>query len=154
MREWLKAMNGEDYDYRKMVKSRVALGKAYMILGVLEILVMCLVFQGPGEYAGNFYLFSGLAVAVCGGLIIRKNRKLLSADQKMARMEVWEKDERLRSIGTRAWAMAGYAMMLLMYLAVLVFMAVDQQVARVLVLVMLTFWLLVLGFQIYFRKIM
>lgn len=45
-------------------------------------------------------------------------------------------------------------MMLLMYLAVLVFMAVDQQVARVLVLVMLAFWLLVLGFQIYFRKIM
>ena len=44
--------------------------------------------------------------------------------------------------------------MLLMYLAVLVFMAVDQQVARVLVLVMLAFWLLVLGFQIYFRKIM
>lgn len=72
MREWLKAMNGEDYDYRKMVKSRVALGKAYMILGVLEILVMCLVFQGPGEYAGNFYLFSGLAVAVCGGLIVEK----------------------------------------------------------------------------------
>ena len=50
--------------------------------------------------------------------------------------------------------MAGYVMMIGLYAAVLILMAVDQQTARVLVLVMLAFWILVLGFQIYFRKTM
>ena len=154
MREWIKAMNGEDYDYRKMVKSRVVLGKVYMLLGVLEILVMCMTVQMPGESAGDFYLASGIAIVACGFLIMRKNRRLLSFEQEMSKMEIREKDERFRRIGTRSWAMAGYVMMIGLYAAVLILMAVGQQTARVLVLVMLAFWILVLGFQIYFRKTM
>ena len=112
MREWLKAMHGEDYDYRKMVKGRVLLGKVYMGLGVLEILVMGLLCGRSGEFAENFYLYSGIAIIVCGFLIARKNRKLLSFQQELSKMEIREKDERFRSIGTRSWAMAGYVMML------------------------------------------
>ena len=154
MREWLKAMHGEDYDYRKMVKGRVLLGKVYMGLGVLEILVMGLLCGRSGEFAENFYLYSGIAIIVCGFLIARKNRKLLSFQQELSKMEIREEDERFRSIGTRSWAMAGYVMMLGLYGAILVFVAVDGQVARTLLLVMLAFWILVLAFQIYFRKTM
>lgn len=92
---------------------------------------------------------SGTAMA--GILQIVRNRSFLKNPERMKKRKVWEMDERVRTIGTRSWAYAGYSLFLLLYAGILVSGFVSITAVRLLLCVMAAFaallgiWGVILG---------
>ena len=154
MREWIKAMTGGAYDYRKMVESRCFLGKVYLCLGLAVAAAAAWRLTVSDVWISQFYLYTGLGLAGSGVAVVRRNRKLLASGEQMTRMEIREKDERNRQIGTRSWAMAGYTMLFLLYGGAFLAASVSEVLAFAILMVEILMIFLVILFQFMFRRLL
>ena len=86
-----------------------------------------------------------------GILQIVRNRSFLKNPERMKKRKIREMDERVRTIGTRSWAYAGYSLFLLLYAGILVSGFVSITAVRLLLCVMAAFaallgiWRVILG---------
>lgn len=98
-----------------------------------------------------FYQGTGIGLILAGILQIVRNRSFLKNPKRMKKRKIREMDERVRTIGTRSWAYAGYSLFLLLYAGILVSGFVSITAVRLLLCVMAAFaallgiWRVILG---------
>ena len=108
-------------DITQKIKFRIMYSALLAILGVVSFYVgICIPFtSGNTEFSSGFYTGIGSGIIAASIITIIKNLRLLKNKDALKRREIYEFDERNRMIGLKSWSYAGYAMFLLLYIALL-----------------------------------
>lgn len=122
--------------------------------GIYEAFPLLCPEPGARSFLFCFYQGTGIGLILVGIQQIVRNRSFLKDPERMKKRKVWEMDERVRTIGTRSWAYAGYSLFLLLYVGILVSGFVSITAVRLLLCVMAVFvallgiWKVILGQKI------
>ena len=108
-------------DITQKIKFRIMYSALLAILGVVSFYVgICIpITSGNTEFSSGFYTGIGSGIIAASIITIIKNLRLLKNKDALKRREIYEFDERNRMIGLKSWSYAGYAMFLLLYIALL-----------------------------------
>ena len=123
---------------KSKIEERIKLRNLYcafmMILGVVSICVGIYVplDSGNAEYSSGFYVGLGCGVTIAAMLTIIKNLRLLKNQEALQERDIYESDERNRLLGLKSWSYAGYAMFILLYIAMLFAGAINVVVMNTL----------------------
>ena len=97
--------------------------------------------SGNADYSSGFYVGLGCGLIAAAIITIIKNVRLLKNKEALKQREIFESDERNRMIGLKSWSYAGYAMFILLYIALLFAGTIN-------VIVMNTILVILAGFAI------
>ena len=94
-------------EYRDKLKKRLNLGIAYIVIGILMIMISSVL-----DNVNPFISSYGLAVVVIGFARIRQYKRITKNDETIRRQEIAETDERNIAISNKArsWAFFLYVM--------------------------------------------
>ena len=108
-------------DITQKIKLRIMYSALLTILGIVSLYIgLCIpLASGNTEFSSGFYTGIGSSVLAASIISIIKNIRLLKNKEALKRREIYEFDERNRMIGLKSWSYAGYAMFLLLYIALL-----------------------------------
>lgn len=130
----------------KRVKLRIAYAVLLCILGIASVCVGTFVplASGNGDYSAGFYTGVGCGLIAASVITIIKNVRMLKNAEALKEREIYESDERNRLIGLKSWSYAGYAMFIILYIALLVAGAVDVVIMNTILVVLGVFALCLL----------
>ena len=126
-------------DYKKKLKQRLYIGIIYIALGVMIIVG---VFSSKSN--NDFVSALGFAIAMVGVARIIQYLKITKNEDSIKKQKINESDERNRLIGLKSWSYAGYAMFIILYIALLVAGAVDVVIMNTILVVLGVFALCLL----------
>lgn len=108
-------------DITQKIKLRIMYSALLTILGIISLYVgLCIpLASGNTEFSSGFYTGLGSSIIAACVVNIIKNIRLLKNKDALKHREIYEFDERNRMIGLKSWSYAGYAMFLLLYIALL-----------------------------------
>lgn len=108
-------------DITQKIKLRIMYAALLAILGSVSLYVGIYIplASGNTEFSSGFYTGTGSGIIAASIITIIKNVRLLKNKDALKRREIYEFDERNRMIGLKSWSYAGYAMFLLLYIALL-----------------------------------
>lgn len=150
-------------DYVKRYKMRAGMGLAAALLGLASFLLCTLCGNSlpvarsgaaAFDYIRGFYKGTGFGLMAAGLITCIQNIRYLKNKELFKAKSVEESDERNRLIGQRCWALAGYSMFLLLYLAMLAAGLYSVTVLKVLLGVTAAFALLLLIYRILLQRLM
>lgn len=130
----------------KRVKFRIVYAVLLIILGIASVYVGNFVPLASGnmDYSSGFYNGLGFGLIAAAVITIIKNVRLLKNSEALKQREIYEFDERNRLIGLKTWSYAGYAMFVILYVALLVAGAVNVVVMKTILVVLGVFVLCLL----------
>ncbi len=108
-------------DITQKIKLRIMYCALLIILGIISLYVgICIpLASGNTEFSSGFYTGIGSGIIAASIITIIKNVRLLKNKDALKRREIYESDERNRMIGLKSWSYTGYAMFILLYIALL-----------------------------------
>ena len=108
-------------DITQKIKFRIIYSVLLAILGIVSLYVgICIpLASGNTELSSGFYTGVGCGIIAACIITIIKNIRLLKNKEALKHREIYELDERNRMIGLKSWSYTGYAMFLLLYIALL-----------------------------------
>lgn len=108
-------------DITQKIKLRIMYAALLTILGIISLYVgICIpLASGNTEFSSGFYTRTGSSIIAASMVTIIRNIRLLKNKDALKHREIYEFDERNRMIGLKSWSYAGYAMFLLLYIALL-----------------------------------
>lgn len=127
----------------------VLLGGASLYVGTCVPLA-----SGNADYSSGFYVGLGPALIAAAILTIIKNIRLLKNKEALKQREIYEADERNRMIGLKCWSYAGYAMFLLLYIALLFAAIMNVIVMNTILVILAGFAICLLISKLVLNKIM
>lgn len=140
----------------KRVKLRIMYCVLLFILGAAALYIGNRVPLASGnvEYSAGYYTGVGVGLMVASVITAYKNIRLLKNKEALKQRDIYESDERNRLIGLKTWSYAGYAMFLLLYIAMLVAGTVNVVVMNTILGVLGIFALCLLISGIAVRKML
>lgn len=138
------------------IKRRIYLCIFIIILGGASLYVGNYVplASGNTNYSAGYYTGLGCALIASAVITIIKNKRLLKNKEALKQREVYESDERNRMIGLKSWSYAGYAMFVLLYIALLFAGAINVIVMNTLLVILAGFALCLFIVRFILTKIM
>lgn len=125
------------------LKLRISFSVVLLFLGGASLYVGTCVPLASGnvDYSSGFYVGLGCGLIAAAIITIIKNVRILKNKEALKQREIYESDERNRMIGLKCWSYAGYAMFILLYIALLFAGTIN-------VIVMNTILVILAGFAI------
>lgn len=125
------------------LKLRISFSVVLLFLGGASLYVGTCVplASGNADYSSGFYVGLGCGLIAAAIITIIKNVRILKNKEALKQREIYESDERNRMIGLKCWSYAGYAMFILLYIALLFAGTIN-------VIVMNTILVILAGFAI------
>lgn len=122
----------------KRLKLRITYSAILIILGVLSIYIGNFVplASGNADFSAGFYNGVGFGVIAAAIITIVKNIRLLKNAEALKQRKIYEEDERNRLIGLKTWSYTGYAMFIILYIALLIAGAVNVEVMKTILAVL------------------
>lgn len=96
----------------------------------------------------------GCGLIAAAIITIIKNLRLLKNKEALKQREIYESDERNRMIGLKCWSYAGYAMFILLYIALLFAGAVNVVVMNTILVTLAGFAICLFISRLILNKIM
>lgn len=140
----------------KKTKLRIALSFVLIILGAASLYVGTSVTlaSGNSDYSSGYYVGLGFGLIAAAIITIIKNIRLLRNKAALEEREIYEADERNQMIGLKVWSYAGYAMFLILYVALLIAGAINVIVMNTLLVVLGVYALCLFVARVVLTKIM
>ena len=138
------------------VKLRIFYGVLLIILGGVSLYVgICVpLASGNSDYSSGYYVGLGAGLIAAAVITLIKNIRLLKNPDALKQREIYEADERNRMIGLKSWSYAGYAMFILLYIALLFAGAVNVVIMNTLLVILAAFALCLFVSKCILTKIM
>ena len=130
----------------KRVKLRIVYSVCLLILGIASLYVGNFVPLASGnmDYSSGFYSGLGCGLIAAAVITIIKNVRLLKNKEALKQRDIYESDERNRLIGLKSWSYAGYAMFVILYIALLAAGALNVVIMNTIMVVLAGFALCLL----------
>ncbi len=140
----------------KKTKFRIIYCVVLIVLGIASLYVGTCVelATGNAEYSSGYYVGLGCALIVASIITIIKKVRLLKNDEKLKEQEIYENDERNKMIGLKTWSYAGYAMFIILYVALLIAGAINVVIMNTLLAVLAAFALCLFVVGTILKKVM
>lgn len=128
------------------LKLRIFFCIILLVLGAASLYVGAFVPLASGNmsYSSGYYVGLGCGLIAAAVITIFKNIYLLKNKKALKQREIYESDERNRMIGLKCWSYAGYAMFILLYIALLFAGAVNVVVMNTILVILAAFALCLL----------
>ena len=110
--------------------------------------------SGNADYSSGFYVGLGCGLIAAAIITIIKNVRLLKNKEALKQREIYESDERNRMIGLKCWSYAGYAMFILLYIALLCAGTINVIVLNTLLVILAGFAICLFISKLILNKIM
>lgn len=138
------------------IKLRIIYSALLTILGIASLYVGIYIPLASGNtaYSSGFYTGIGIGLIAASIINIIKNIHLLKNKDALKRREIYESDERNRLIGLKSWSYTGYAMFILLYIALLFAGAVNVLVMKTILAILAAFAVCLLISRCILKKIM
>lgn len=138
------------------LKVRILFCIVLILLGIASLYVgTCVPLASDNaDYSSGYYVGLGCGLIAAGTITIFKNLRLLKNKEVLKQREIYEADERNRMIGLKCWSYAGYAMFILLYIALLFAGAINVVVMNTILVILAGFALCLLIFRCILNKIM
>ena len=161
---WLNQLFIENpIDFEKRCRNRIVFGICFILLGAAAIglsfavrnraMVMYLE-QGYREFMPGFYGGTGFGLAAAGTASIIRNLQYLRNPELKEKRRIYETDERNRMLGLRSWAYAGYAMLFILYIGILVSGFISIIILKTLLVILAVYVLVLFIFRMILQKTM
>ena len=150
-------------NYEKKCKTRITASCCLMALGVITIALSFLAGdQVPVLYMAadhydfipGFYMGTGFGLLFAAIATIIKNVRYLKKPDLKKEREIYETDERNRMLGLRSWAYAGYAMLFILYIGILVSGFISIIILKTLLVILAVYVLVLFIFRMILQKTM
>lgn len=126
---------------QQKIKLRIMYSALLCILGIASLYVGNYIPLASNNttYSSEFY--TGIGGGLVGASIIKiiRNIRLLKNKEALKKCEIYESDERNRMIGLKSWSYAGYAMFILLYIALLFAGTLDILIMNTLLVILAAF---------------
>ena len=161
---WLNQLFIENpIDFEKRCRNRIVFGICFILLGAAAIglsfavrnraMVMYLE-QGYRDFMPGFYGGTGFGLAASGVISIIRNLQYLRNPELKEKRRIYETDERNRMLGLRSWAYAGYAMLFILYIGILVSGFISIIILKTLLVILAVYVLVLFIFRMIRQKTM
>ena len=161
---WLNQLFIENpIDFEKRCRNRIVFGICFILLGAAAIglsfavrnraMVMYLE-QGYRDFMPEFYGGTGFGLAASGVISIIRNLQYLRNPELKEKRRIYETDERNRMLGLRSWAYAGYAMLFILYIGILVSGFISIIILKTLLVILAVYVLVLFIFRMILQKTM
>lgn len=157
-------LTGKTIDFEKKCHMRMwvsvglfLLGLAAAILGLAvgaEKIPASLLASDFDDFVPGFYTGTGCGLMAASLITWIRQRRYLTNAELCKKKSIEENDERMRLIGLRCWAYAGYSMFIFLYIGMLVSLFISSVFLKTLLLVLSVFALLLLVFKVILTRIM
>ena len=150
-------------NFEKKCKTRITASCFLMALGVITIALSFLAGdQIPVLYMAvdhydfipGFYMGTGFGLFFAAAATIIKNVRYLKKPEIRKEREIYETDERNRMLGLRSWAYAGYAMLFILYIGILVSGFISIIILKTLLVILAVYVLVLFIFRMILQKTM
>lgn len=138
------------------LKMRMGFCIVFIVLGAASLYVGNFVplASDNSNYSSGYYVGLGSGLIAAGVITIIKNLRLLKNKEALKKREIYESDERNRMIGLKAWSYAGYAMFILLYIALLFAGAINVMIMNTILVILASFALCLFIAKCILNKIM
>lgn len=106
------------------------------------------------HHSSELYVGIGCGLITGGIIKIVRNIRLLKNKNALKEREIYESDERNRMIGLKSWSYSGYAMFVLLYIALLAAGAVNELIMCTILVIIAVFAVCLLVTKYILTKIM
>lgn len=150
---------GTSIPFKKRCNIRLKAGIFTLLLGIITILLSYIagsttnIFEHRDMLYG-FYIGTGIGLSAASFLIIVRNARYLKDSGLGHKREIYENDERNRLLSLRCWALAGYAMLLVLYAALIASSFLSIIVFETLMTVLFIYLFLLLLFKFILNQMM
>ena len=150
-------------NFEKKCKTRITASCFLMALGVITIALSFLAGdQVPVLYMAadhydfipGFYMGTGFGLFFAAAATIIKNVRYLKKPEIRKEREIYETDERNRMLGLRSWAYAGYTMLLLLYIGILISGFISILILKTLLIILAVYVVVLFVFRMILQKTM
>ncbi len=133
--------NNSRKSIKQKIKFRIIYCVVLVILGSASLYVGTFIPLASGNtaYSSGFYVGTGCSLIAASIITIIRNIRLLKNEEALKNREIYEFDERNRMIGLKCWSYAGYAMFLILYIALLITGALNVIVMKTILVILATF---------------
>lgn len=138
------------------IKLRIIYSVLLTMLGIISLYVGIYIpfNSGNTEFSSGFYTGIGSGLIAASVITIIRNLRLLKNEDALKRREIYEADERNRMIGLKCWSYTGYAMFLLLYIALLFAGAINVLVMKTILAILAAFAICLFVSRCILKKIM
>lgn len=125
----------------KRIKFRICYAVILIILGIISIYVgnMVSLESGNSDFSSGFYNGVGFGLIAAAAITIIRNIRLLKNEEALNKRKIYEEDERNRLIGLKTWSYTGYAMFIILYIALIVAGAFNVVVMKTILVIIAAF---------------
>ena len=150
-------------NFEKKCKTRITASCFLMALGVITIALSFLagdqipvLYMAADHYdfIPGFYMGTGFGLFFAAAATIIKNVRYLKKPEIRKEREIYETDERNRMLGHRSWAYAGYTMLLLLYIGILISGFISILILKTLLIILAVYVVVLFVFRMILQKTM
>ena len=150
-------------NFEKKCKTRITASCFLMALGVITIALSFLagdqipvLYMAADHYdfIPGFYMETGFGLFFAAAATIIKNVRYLKKPEIRKEREIYETDERNRMLGLRSWAYAGYTMLLLLYIGILISGFISILILKTLLIILAVYVVVLFVFRMILQKTM
>ena len=150
-------------NFEKKCKTRITASCFLMALGVITIALSFLagdqipfLYMAADHYdfIPGFYMGTGFGLFFAAAATIIKNVRYLKKPEIRKEREIYETDERNRMLGLRSWAYAGYTMLLLLYIGILISGFISILILKTLLIILAVYVVVLFVFRMILQKTM
>ncbi|MFR3823128.1 MAG: hypothetical protein ACLTZG_17285 [Hungatella hathewayi] len=150
-------------NFEKKCKTRITASCFLMALGVITIALSFLagdqipvLYMAADHYdfIPGFYMGTGFGLFFAAPATIIKNVRYLKKPEIRKEREIYETDERNRMLGLRSWAYAGYTMLLLLYIGILISGFISILILKTLLIILAVYVVVLFVFRMILQKTM
>ena len=150
-------------NFEKKCKTRITASCFLMALGVITIALSFLagdqipvLYMAADQYdfIPGFYMGTGFGLFFAAAATIIKNVRYLKKPEIRKEREIYETDERNRMLGLRSWAYAGYTMLLLLYIGILISGFISILILKTLLIILAVYVVVLFVFRMILQKTM
>ena len=150
-------------NFEKRCKTRIIASCLLLVLGAVTIALSFLagdhipvLYMTADHYdiIPGFYMGTGFGLLFAAIATIIKNVRYLKKPDLKKEREIYETDERNRMLGLRSWAYAGYAMLFILYIGILVSGFISIIILKTLLVILAVYVLVLFIFRMILQKTM
>ena len=150
-------------NFEKKCKTRITASCFLMALGVITIALSFLagdqipvldMAADHYDFIPGFYMGTGFGLFFAAAATIIKNVRYLKKPEIRKEREIYETDERNRMLGLRSWAYAGYTMLLLLYIGILISGFISILILKTLLIILAVYVVVLFVFRMILQKTM
>ena len=150
-------------NFEKRCKTRIIASCLLLVLGAVTIALSFLAGDHIPElymtadhydFIPGFYMGTGFGLLFAAIATIIKNVRYLKKPDLKKEREIYETDERNRMLVLRSWAYAGYAMLFILYIGILVSGFISIIILKTLLVILAVYVLVLFIFRMILQKTM